>query len=234
MPPDATPVPEIVCEGDTDRAIYEALVRGGLLPKLDAYPKKGVSRGGLGSQVERIRAMVSFGRTRLIVARDLDDARDGSTLLRSLVRDLGAEASAISEQAPFLLQVRDCRIALVPQGQPGAPLLHKYSVSRYAVDDYLLMLLEQNVGVAGALFKDEGERNRAFAKMDEVRRLMISQGYAVSTSKRLVFLLKAIVDFGVAPATLAEQTIEVTPADVVQRVFQPLVDAVKAADQALA
>lgn len=234
MPPDITPVPEIVCEGDTDRSVYETLARRGLLPTLTAYPKKGESRGGLGPQANRIAALVNFGRTRLMVARDLDDAADGSALLRNLVRDLGAGATTVSEQAPFLLQMRDCRIALVPQGLPGTPLLSKHSVSRYSIDDYLLVLLEQSLGERPALFKNVSARDRAFHKMDEVRQLMAGQGYTVSSSKRLVFLLKAIVDIGVAPATLAEQAIEAAPAEVVQRVFQPLIDAVNAAIQALA
>ncbi len=130
--------------------------------------------------------------------------------------------------------MRDCRIALVPQGLPGTPLLSKHSVSRYSIDDYLLVLLEQSLGERPALFKNVSARDRAFHKMDEVRQLMAGQGYTVSSSKRLVFLLKAIVDIGVAPATLAEQAIEAAPAEVVQRVFQPLIDAVNAAIQALA
>lgn len=234
MPPDATPVPEIVCEGDTDRVVYETLARRGLMPTLTAYPNKGESRGGISPQADRIRALVNLGRTRLMVARDLDDAADGSALLRNLVHDLGAGASAVSEQAPFLLQMGDCRIALLPQGLPGTPLLNKHSVVKYAIDDYLLVLLEQSVGARPARFLDEGERDRAFHKMDEVRRLMASQGYAASTSKRLVFLLKAIIDFGVAPATLAEQTIESAPVEAVQQVFQPLIEAFNAAVHVLA
>jgi len=233
VPPDLTPVPEIICEGDTDRTVYEVLAGKGILQRIEAYPKRG-EEGGLARQPGRIKALVHIGRERLVVARDLDDAPDGPALLRRLASDLGSEATVVSDQTPLLLQMRDCRIALVPQGLPGTPLLRKHLVDKYAIDDYLLVLLEQSVGKPPALFEDANDRDRAFAKMDEVRRLMAGQGYPVSTSKRLVFLLKAIKDFGVAPATLAGQTIAAAPVEVVQRVFQPLIETVNAAVQALA
>ena len=233
VPPDVTPVPEIVCEGDTDRVVYETLSRRGLMPMLTAYPKKGESLGGISPQTDRIRALVNLGRTRLMVARDLDDATDGSALLRNLVHDLGSGAIAVSEQAPFLVQLGDCRIALLPQGLPDAPLLNRHSVGKHAIDDYLLALLEQSVGERPALFKNEDDRDRAFGKMDEVRRLMASQGFTVNTSKRLVFLLKAIVNYGVSDGTLARQRIEAAPAETVRQVFQPLIDTVNAAVQVL-
>jgi hypothetical protein len=234
VPPDATPVPEIICEGDTDRVVYETLSRRGLVPTLTAYPREGESRGGISPQIDRIRALVNLGRTRLVVARDLDDVADGSALLKNLVHDLGAETTVVSEQAPFLLQVGDCRIALLPQGLPGSPLLKRYSVGKHAIDDYILALLEQSVGERPALFKNEGDRDRAFGKMDEVRRLMASQGFTVDSAKRLVFLLKAIANYGVSDGTLARQRIEAAPAGAVQQVFQPLIESFNAAVHVLA
>ena len=233
VPPDATPVPEIVCEGDTDRVVYEQLALKGLLPAIIAYPKQG-ERGGLATQTEQIKALVKFGAKRLLVARDLDDKADGPSLLGSLASDLGSEATVVSDRAPLLLQMRDCRIALVPQGLPGTPLLNKHSVDRYAIDDYLLVLLEHSIGERPALFKNEGDRDRAFGKMDEVRRLMASQGFMVNTTKRLVFLLKAIANYGVSDGTLARQRIEAAPAEAVQQVFRPLIEAFHAAVHVLA
>ena len=70
--------------------------------------------------------------------------------------------------------------------------------------------------------------------MEEVRKLMVSQGFKVAASKRLVFLLKAIADYGVSDAVLARQRIEAAPAEAVQQVFQPLIEAFNAAVQVLA
>lgn len=230
--PEARPAPELVCEGDTDRAVFEGLAAKGLLESFTAYPKRG-QHGGVSEQPAQVGALVNIGRTRLIVARDLDDAQDGATLLRRLAHDLAPEASIISEPAPLLLEFRGCRIALVPQGLPGDTLLGRHAVTRHTVDDYLLKLLEQSVGDPPALFGDAGERDRAFSKLDEMRGLMVKQGYPANTSKQLVFLLKAIRNYAVADATLARQAIDNAPVEAVRSVFQPLVAWVNSALQAL-
>ena len=116
MPPEKRPPLKIICEGDTDSAVYEALVARGVLPALDAYPKKEDKKGGLGEQNTRLSAILKLGPERLMVARDLDQFADGPALLKALAQDLGPGAEVISEKPVLLLEARDCRIALLPQG----------------------------------------------------------------------------------------------------------------------
>jgi hypothetical protein len=234
VPPEKRPPLKIICEGDTDSAVYEALVARGVLPALDAYPKKEDKKGGLGEQNARLSAILKLGPERLMVARDLDQFADGPALLKALAQDLGPGAEVRSERPVLLLEARGCRIALLPQGLLGSAALDGYSITRHAIDDYLLLLLHEDVGPKPALFKDEPDRDRAFRKMEEVRKLMVSQGFKVATSKRLVFLLKAIADYGVSDAVLARQRIEAAPVERVQQVFQPLIEAFNAAIHVLA
>jgi hypothetical protein len=234
VPPDAAPVPEIVCEGDTDSAAYDALVARDLLPALRVYPAKDDKKGGgIEKQNQRISAMLKSGRERLIVARDLDQHADGPALLKALSQDLGADAKVVSQEPALLLEVRGSRIALVPQGLAVSALLDGYGITRHAIDDYLLLLLHEDVDPRLALFKVEADRDRAFRKMDEVRKLMLSQGFTVTASKRLVFMLKAIADYGVSDATLARQSIERSKREVLTSAFGPLIETVNAAVQAL-
>jgi len=233
VPPEKRPAPKIICEGDTDSAVYEALVTRGLLPALDPYPKKEDKKGGIAEQVTRLSAMLKLGPERLLVARDLDQFADGPALLKALSQDLGADAKVTSEEPVLLLEAHNCRIALIPQGLVGPSLLDGYAITRHAVDDYLLLLLHADIGPRPALFKDEADRDRAFKKMDEVRKLMVSQGFKVATSKRLVFMLKAIADYGVSDAVLARQRIEHARPEVLLTVFKPLLENLNAAVKAI-
>ncbi len=222
----------LVVEGDLDRVVFEVLCRENLLPRLNILPKKG-KQGGTSQQVAQVAALVrsGFQGDHLLVARDLNSHPDSRSALKAfaseLRKELDSQVSIPDGSCGLVVPEHGMRIGFVAQGEPDSPMLKARGVTQFAMDDYLLMLLEHPKSWPGK-FPDD-DKQRIFRKLDEVRKLMDSQGFVTDSSKRLVFIVKAIADLRASDAAVAEQALKQTDRAVLAEVLAPLIERTKQA-----
>jgi hypothetical protein len=202
----------VYCEGSDDKAVLDALKKGGVLSERLEIAKPS---GGESNLAHDVAPFVSPEAVdgRAIVLRDLDDL------------DAGGVGSWFE---------KELRARLSP-----AVTLTAKRADHARVTTYEALKGDRRGFADGALYQGEKDveidHTLAHHKLGEVLELLKANGIPATKSKRLMHLFRAIIGFRAAPATFAERLVSkaigVRGANAVAGLMQPLVGDI---DQALA
>lgn len=118
---------------------------------------------------------------------------------------------------------RRASVVVIPVGLDETDHVMKANeISLFAIDDYLLrLILDQQVYEAIRELK-EVPYSKTRTKLDEVRRLFVTNGLPIRRSKRLIHIIRAIIGFPASSATFIEQLLRGTSKEKVGEHFSVL------------
>ncbi len=182
--------------------------------------------------------------TSVIVIRDLDDwdPRDLGRWLDDTLTTKGVTLAWEAESpapvsASERLHLRDvrgengvARLVLVGVGlHEDDSLSGHYPIERFTMDDYLLRLVaDSEVYDALTEIRREVPYEKAVSKLDEIGKLMDSNGLPIRLSKRYLQFLRAIAGFRASPAEFAlgllERAVGAKAESAIRTFFLPFLD----------
>lgn len=217
-----------VVEGDVDRAVVKALLGAdtAVLPERN-------DPNATGREAAIVRAAAAARRIRpQRVVLLLDRNSHTEDTLRAEVEAVLARewdrADLARDGAGWWKFGKEQAVRLAPCGLPDDPTLGRLGVTRYMMDDYLLLLLLRDPALAAFC---GAERNLAWTPpsasalctvMDEMAAVLRGHGIAVDSSKRRMDLCRAALGFQAARATLADKLIGRCPPPVADEVLGDL------------
>lgn len=210
---------DIVAEGDTDRAIIRAITG------LEVPPEPGVFGRDRAIRLAAVAAK-QFNR-RIVLVLD----RNGYTPARidkDVAREIGKiwSGAAKRHEGWLLHSSTSSAVRLVIAGLPGDPTLRSLGVTRFAIDDYLLLLCLDPEAL-GELCKKANLAHKPKAAtlrgiLDELVEKLRGRRIRIDSSKRYLDLVRAVIGVQASRATFAEELIRKCPDAVRARVLGTL------------
>lgn len=228
----------VFCEGDTDRVVIDAILAGaGLNRVAECVDPRKQGATGRDALIEVVASHLSVNPPLRapVVIRDLDGdspEKVAAWVVHEVGRHLGrgratpAVQPTESEQVKKIVLNNDRTIMLVAVGLPEDPLLKAREISRFAMDDYLLVLAhDKDVYCRLSEFRSVSHE-ATFRKVDEMVALLRGNKIAVASSKRVLDLVRAITGCRASQARLAEMLLRAIldrgGTDALTRRLQPL------------
>lgn len=239
-------------EGDDDRAFFEGLKKLRLLPghwqpanRMKNHPGK----DGLVDQLLPVVRPVNGAGKSAIVFVDLDDS-DHSRCLAWFQRvleqkaDPGTRVEARVSPDGRLGSFRlisgseEGRAVLVPVGIPGEEnaAARVLGLDRFALDDYLYRLLQQEQIYAGIDEFRSVPHAKAMKKIAETTDLFRANGIEVRHTKRLFQIFRAVAAFRPSTATLIDRLLRHAaslPKEILEPLLHPLLEDLQNAENLL-
>ncbi|GEM_PF-4722114 len=233
----------LLTEGDDDRVVVQQLQLAGLVDPVFEILERDKSReGGFDLMLAAAADGPLAAGKRVLVLRHLDDLSPAGVfawLEEGLKKRRWAVQHRLGPASPrtaCLTVHRDdvqARIAVVAVGLPGDPSLAERSLTRFAMDDFLLLLAKERA-VYDAVSEMAGlSYDHAMEKLAKTVVLLRENTAPVHDAKRLLQLHRGLTGFRASAATFAKRLIQkansVLGEQGMRQKFSPLVDGVEAA-----
>ncbi len=218
----------LCCEGDMDRVVF------GRLPKAARYqvlpekskPCTAPPTAGAPKAFERAIDLVRQNVPIVVAALDLngDAAADLYGRAETGLRKAGLAFSGGTGR----YTVSGTSFLVLPVGLKGNADLTSLGIASHAIDDFLVLLLlkaETYRGVVESNARPAPDHARAVDTVKSAAAHIRSTGVAFNSSKQILALFRAIIQFPASLASFADSVLRHAPPDVCESVLKPLDDA---------
>jgi hypothetical protein len=244
-------------EGDDDGSVLLALATHGLLPEdLDIvqkqHRKKNPGKDGMVKDIAALVEPVGGPGLSAIAVRDIDEHSQQALqdwFIKQMTAELREKAAAVAISAAgstgqvlsFEFRAHDQphvgRVVLVPAGLPGGLSQTDYGIERFAIDDFVLLLVREQPVYKAFSELDEVPYTLAWKKMSEITAIMKDNGIPIKHAKRLMHLFRAVAGFRASSATFADRAIDLAVTHLglprVRELFLPLIERLEEASKVL-
>jgi len=216
----------VIVEGQLDRIVLETLrIRDERLKGIEINAPED---GGREGAMKLAATWVKSGPVVLLLDRNGHQEERLEREVRTTIGRFWEDDGVTSQHSRWIVSGERV-IHLCLAGLPEEPALKDYGCSRFAIDDYLLAICCDDAGLASFVDKETQllyKPQSAQELCDCGKRILDAlppNSRSVPKAKRVLDVVKLVIGFSGAPATLAEKLISRCPDELLEKLFGSLI-----------